>query len=274
MNKNNLYQIFQGYVDKFDYFNDESHTEYYKWQICHEFPILMKKALESQEEDFSKALYEVKKGTYNIIDSYTTPFNGLVELSRKEPETVRKMFIDLYQEDGGDLAIRMEKIADFFKRAEELLEKSEYAGSYLFKQNSHSVSSYLFLNDPDNHYMYKASHCQAFADCIEFYSDWGSGDNIKLDVYHRMCDEVLQEILNAPELLNTDRSRYDDRLKLLPGELHKDSNKHIFFFDIIYCASSYSLYGGINYRKRNAKEKNLYLAEKQKAEAVLQSGSL
>ena len=55
MNKNNLYQIFQGYVDKFDYFNDESHTEYYKWQICHEFPILMKKALESQEEDFSKA---------------------------------------------------------------------------------------------------------------------------------------------------------------------------------------------------------------------------
>ena len=31
------------------------------------------------------------------------------------------------------------------------------------------------------------------------------------------------------------------------------------------------LYGGINYKKRNAKEKNLYLAEKQKAEAVLQS---
>lgn len=186
----------------------------------------MKKALESPEEDFAKSLYEVKKCTYNIIDSYTTPFNGLVELSRKDPEIVRKMFIDLYQDDNGDLTIRMEKIADFFKRAEELLGKSEYSGSYLFKQNSHSVSSYLFLNDPDNHYMYKASHCQAFADCIEFYSDWGSGDNIKLDVYQRMCDEVLQEILNAPELLNTDRSRYDDRLKLLPGELHKDSNKH------------------------------------------------
>ena len=271
MNKNNLYQIFQGYIDKFDYFNDETHTEYYKWQICHSFPLLMKKALESPEEDFAKALYEVKKCTYNIIDSYTTPFNGLVELSRKDPEIVRRMFIDLYQNDNGDLTIRMEKIADFFKRAEELLGKSEYSGSYLFKQNSHSVSSYLFLNDPDNHYMYKASHCQAFADCIEFYSDWGSGDNIKLDVYHRMCDEVLQEILNAPELLNTDRSRYDDRLKLLPGELHKDSNKHILLFDIIYCASSYSLYGGINYKKRNAKEKNLYLAEKQKAEAVLQS---
>lgn len=271
MNKNNLYQIFQGYIDKFDYFNDETHTEYYKWQICHNFPLLMKNALESTEEDFAKSLYEVKKCTYNIIDSYTTPFNGLVELSRKDPEIVRKMFIDLYQDDNGDLMIRMEKIADFFKRAEELLGKSEYSGSYLFKQNSHSVSSYLFLNDPDNHYMYKASHCQAFADCIEFYSDWGSGDNIKLDVYHRMCDEVLQEILNAPELLNTDRSRYDGRLKLLPGELHKDSNKHILLFDIIYCASSYSLYGGINYKKRNAKEKNLYLAEKQKAEAVLQS---
>ena len=84
MNKNNLYQIFQGYIDKFDYFNDETHTEYYKWQICHNFPVLMKKTLESPEENFARSLYEVKKCTYNIIDSYTTPFNGLVELSRKE----------------------------------------------------------------------------------------------------------------------------------------------------------------------------------------------
>lgn len=271
MNKNNLYQIFQGYIDKFDFLNNETHGEYYKWQICNEYPTLMKKALESSDDEFPKALYEVKKCTQNIIDSYTTPFNGLVELSRKSPETVRKMFIDLYQEDGGDLMIRMEKISDFFKRGEELLEKSEYSGSYLFKQNSHSVSSYLFLNDPDNHYMYKASHCNAFADCIEFYTDWGSGDNIKLDVYHRLCDEVLHEVLNSPELLKTDQSRFDDKLKLRPGELHKDSNKHILLFDIIYCASAYSLYGGINYKKRNSKEKKLYLIEKQKAEEVLQS---
>lgn len=65
------------------------------------------------------------------------------------------MFIDLYQNDGNDLKIRMEKMSDFFRRSEELLENSDYKGSYLFKQNSHSVSSYLFLNDPENHYMYK-----------------------------------------------------------------------------------------------------------------------
>lgn len=271
MNKNNIHQIFQEYIDKFDFLNEEPRIEYYKWQICNEYPILMKKALDSQQDDFPKALYEVKKCTQNLIDSYTTPFNGLVELSRKEPETVQKMFIDLYTADDGDLSIRMEKIADFFKRSEELLAKSEYSGSYLFKQNSHSISSYLFLNDPDNHYMYKASQCNAFEDCIEFYDDWGLGDNINLNVFHRMCDEVIQEIKESPELLKIDQSRFDARLKLRPGELHNDINKHILLFDIIYCSGTYSLYDGINYKKRNAKEKNLYLAEKKKAEETLQS---
>lgn len=29
-----------------------------------------------------------------------------------------------------------------------------------------------------------------FADCIEFYDDFGMGDHVKLKTYYRMCDEL------------------------------------------------------------------------------------
>ena len=265
MNQNNLRQIFQQYIDRFEYCNTDGRDEYYKWQACHEFPILMKKALSSSDEELSRALYEAKKATYNIIDSYTQPFYGLVEFAKDQPDKVRGILTDLYADDGGDLKAQMEKIADFFKRCDELSKDS-----FLFKQNSHSVSALLFLNDPDHHYMYKATQSKAFADCVEFYDEWGSGDNIKLDVYYRMCDELVSEIKNCKELLDVDASRFDGRLKINGGDLHPDTEKHLLAFDIIYCSTVYDLYGGVSYTKRDMKEKQAFISNKAKAETLKQ----
>lgn len=270
MNGNNLQQIFQHYIDNFEYINEPGRQEYYKWQVCNSFPDLMKKALSADKDSFPAALYEAKKCTENIIDSYTQPFSGLVEFSREDPEAVRKMFLNLYADDGGDIKIQMEKISDFFNKSNELLDKYT-PGSFLYKQNSHAVSAYLFLNDPDNHYMYKATQSQRFADCVEFYDDWGTGDNIKLDKYYRMCDELVAEIMDSSALLKNDESRFDGRLKILGGPLHPDKKKHILAFDIIYCCSVYDLFDGIAYTKRNAKEKQLYLSEKTKAQNLKKS---
>ncbi len=265
MNRNKLYQIFQQYINKFEELNSGNHKEYFKWQAAHEFPGLMKKALAAGDEEFSRALYEVKKATVNIIDSYTQPFAGLVEFAKTEPDKVRRMLMDLYSDDGGDLKVQMQKIAEFFRRSEELSKDS-----FLFKQNSHSVSALLFLNDPDHHYMYKATQSKAFADCVEFYDDWGTGDNIKLDVYYRMCDELVSEIKNCKELLDVDASRFDGRLKISGGALHPDKEKHLLAFDIIYCSTVYDLYSGFSYTKRDMKEKQVYLAGKAKAELLKQ----
>ncbi len=267
MNRNNLQQIFRHYIDKFEYINNDINEEYYKWQVCHQYPILMKKALSADDEHFADALKEVKKCTFNIIDSYTQPFAGFVEFARTEPDVVRGIFNDLYADDGGDIKIRKEKIEDFFKHSDDQLSRL-MPDSHLYKQNSHSVSAYLFLNDPNNHYMYKAVQSQRFADCIEFYDDWGVGDNIRLDIYHRMCDELVAFINECPELLETDKSRFDGGLKLHGGELHPDEKKHILAFDLIYCCSVYDLFDGISYTKRNMKEKQLYLAEKKKAQSL------
>jgi hypothetical protein len=264
MDKNNLQQVFEHYIENFAMVNDAEHEEYYKWQVCAEFHDLMDKAIVAPEQEFSAALYKAKVSTSNIIDSFTQPFYGLVKYAEEEPETVRRMFIELYAPDGGDLTVRMEKIAAFFDKSNELLEKY-YPGSYLYRQNSHSVSSYLFLYDPDNHYMYKATECKTMADCIGFYDDWGTGDNIRLDVFYRMCDEILDGINHCPELLRTNESRYDGSLHMREGKLHPDKNKHLLLFDIIYCCQTYNLFGIIPFAKPNSKEKKLILEYRQKA---------
>lgn len=107
------------------------------------------------------------------------------------------------------------------------------------------------------------------ADCIEFYDDWGTGDNIKLDVYYRMCDEILAEMKECPALITTNKSRYDGALKLKPGKLHEDAELHILLFDIIYCSHVYNLFDSITFARPKSKEKQLIIEQKNKAKTLL-----
>ena len=266
MNKTHIQQIFAHYIDKFDTINDQKNREYYKWLVARKFRCLMDEALASDDDKFAEALYKAKVSTENIIDSYTQPFHGLVEFARREPNTVKRMFLDLYEDDGGDLGVQQEKISFFFKSSRILLEKY-FPGSYRYEQNSHSVSAYLFLYDPDHHYMYKATQAGIFADCIEFYDDWGTGDNIKLDIYYRMCDWIVEQIKSAKELLDTDAGRF-----ALPegNDMFPDSEKHMLAFDLIYCCSVYDLFDGISFNRPKSKDKQLIVANKKKAAALLE----
>ena len=42
--------------------------------------------------------------------------------------------------------------------------------------------------------MFKSTEAKAFADCYEFGEDIGSGQTFRLDVYYRMCRELVDEI--------------------------------------------------------------------------------
>ncbi len=266
MNENHIQQIFQHYMDNFEYLNSEKGpnnedgpNEVYKWYAGKGFRPLMDIALAASAADFPKTLYEALKCSENLIDSYTTPFYGMIDFARREPETVRQMFLDLYEGDQSDLVAVQKRIDVFYNKNMELLEKYN-PGSFMYKPDFHAISGYLFLYYPEEHYMYKASNANIFADCIEFYDDWGSGMNVKLDVYYRMCDWVVEQIMNSPALIATDRSRFE-----LPrgAEMAPDANKHILLFDLIYCSSVYDLFKGITFVRPKSKEKHL-IAEKRK----------
>ena len=264
MNENRLNQIFSHYIDQFERINTPGNGEYYKWQIIKRFHNEMNDALAATAEKFPSMLYSLKKLSDNLIDSYTQPFNGLVKFAEKEPETVRQMFLDLYQEDGGNLDERQKRVYDFLVRSHALRDKY-YPDSYLYKDDMHSVTGYLFLYDPDHNYIFKATHAQIFADCVEFYQDWGSGDTVDLKIYYRMCDELVEAIKKNEELMATDASRFDGGWGEDPNTLYPDSEKHILAFDLIYCCSTYGLYDGITFSRPKSKERHLMQERKEKA---------
>lgn len=260
MNYQHLQEIIERYIDLFPVTNGPVHMEYYKWQIIYRFRPMMDEALAASDADFPGKLYAVKKLTANVIDSYTQPLNGLVEFSKKEPAAVRTMFSTLFREAEADVKHKQAAIQGFLDQSHKLREKY-FPDSYLYNDDLHSVTGYLFLYAPDHNYLYKATHCRSFADCIEFYDDWGSGETTKLDVFFRMCDEALAAIKENGALMATAASRYD----IDPDHMHPDTEKHILLFDMIYCCSTYNLFKGIHYVVPKNAERQLIQARKDKA---------
>ncbi len=260
MNYNHLQQIMNHYIAFFPESNGPAHTEYYKWQIIQRFRPAMDEALAATDAEFPTKLAAVKKLTRNLIDSYTQPLNGLVMFSRDEPATVRGMFTSLFQAAEKDVVEKQEAIQHFLDQSHQLREKY-YPDSYLYNDDMHSVTGYLFFYDPDYNYLYKATHCRTFADCIEFYDDWGTGEGMKLDVFYRMCDETLEAIRKNEALMGTAASRYE----MGQENMHPDMGKHILLFDLIYCCSTYHLFDGIAYSVPKGSERKVIQDMKEKA---------
>ena len=264
MNYKNLNDIFEHYIEQFEFINKPGNEEYYKWQIAQKFRPLMDVALASSDEAFPKKLLEVRNLTKNLIDSYLQPFYGLVKCAEEEPDAVRQLFLDLFREDGGDLANREERIKSFLKGSHALRDQ-HFEGSYLYTDDFHSVSSYLALYDPDHNYILKQTQSRKFAECIEYYDDWGIGEDVNLATYYKMCNAVAEEIKKNPILIATDASRFDPRLGW--GDLWPDKEKHLLVFDLIFCSTVYDLYSGVSIVKRTAKERVMYEERKAKAKA-------
>lgn len=260
MNRKNLDQVFKVYIEKFEYINNAHNNENYKWHAICEYQRLF----DIDATDFATMLKAVKDATENIIDSYTQPFYGLVNVACEEPECIREAFRALYIPDNGDLALRQTKIDTFLDTCNELIEKY-YPGSYLYKNDQRSAMAYLFFNDPDNHYLYKATETKYLASCVGFYDDWGSMSEFKLDIYHRFCDELIEEIKNTPELVTTHNSRFDT----VSETMYQDDELHVLAFDIIYCAYTYGLYSGLDLTKVTATDRKLYYERKLKAKELL-----
>ena len=259
MNKKHLNQIFEAYISKFQYMNEPPQVEYYKWAAIQEF----QEVFDLEAPDFHAMLKKAKLATSNVIDSYNQPFGGLVKFAEEEPETVRSMFRALFVEDGGDLTIRKQKINAFLADCDKLLDKYS-PGSFLYKNDLRSAMGYLFFHDPDHHYLYKATEATYLADCVEFYDDWGTMSAFKMEIWHRFCDELIKEIKATPEIIETHRSRFENKKQ----PMHPDNELHVLLFDIIYCAHTYNLYSGINVVKITSAARKLYLENKAKAQAL------
>ena len=266
MNKKNLHLIFDNYIEKFEHTTSPECDESYKWRIAHRFHDLM----DPESPSFAAGLKDAQRLSANLIDSgHRFCFSALVACAEQEPESVRALFKVLFADDGGDLTVRKEKIERFIKDANALTSRL-HSSSAVFMNDWRSAMGYLFLYDPDNHYLYKATEANSFASCIEFYDDWGAGANFKMEVYYRMCDNLVEEIRGSEALLATNEGRFYDKDGVRLEGMHPDVNYHILAFDIIYGApeSRYNFYEGIPYSDITAKARRVHEERRKKAEEL------
>ncbi len=269
MNQKNLNQIFDEYIKQFSIINNETNAEYKKWQTAFQFPVLMKNALAKEGPEFVAGLEIARSAAGTLIDDRMQSMKGMVQLSRKLPNTVKELFLELYAGEHDTPAERSTRIASFIIKSNDLLEQY-FPDENRYLQNDQSVMAYLFFNDPEHCFMYEGAASRHFGDVIEFFEDWGSGIHLNLAVYQEMCEAVLAELLENPVIRFLDQSRFDGRLKTTPGELHPDTNKHILLYDIMHCMNVYHMDENISFRRLSAKDRRQMLAEQEEAKPVIE----
>ncbi|MBQ1734393.1 MAG: hypothetical protein II038_05875 [Lachnospiraceae bacterium] len=264
MNKKVLYELFDGYISKFDIFNmpEPGDDENYKWEAVANF----QRVFDLDAEDFASVLKKARKASRNLVDSTVQPFGGLVVMAEEkgESETIRGMFRDLFEADKEDLAGQQRRIDEFLRQCDILLEK-HFPGSFMYRNDQRSAMAYLWLHDPERYYLCKTTEAGYFAKCVGFYDDWGTYANFKLPVYYRFCDELVAAIREYQPLVNTHISRFENTTRTF----HPDHNLHILAFDLIFCVGHYNLFG--TNQPLSSQEIKLYLAQKEKAKQHMQA---
>ena len=261
MNRSHFDQIIDNYAARFAELNTGDNSEVYKWEIAAEFRPMMDATLAVDDTDFPAKLAAVVLLTEQTIDNgVELAFHALADYARSEPQAVRNALHQLLTPDGGDLEARTQRFSEFLGFCESMRAKY-YPDSWRYRASIRLPMMITGFYDPDHYYMYKASQAQAYADCVEFYDDWGSGARMDLRIYHRMCDELIETIKSHPQFSNI----RDDRVKFAKKPLHPDTELHILAFDVIFCSTVYNLFEGIHYSVRNAEEKRIHLEKMNEA---------
>lgn len=154
------------------------------------------------------------------------PKKMILYFAKKEPETVRNMFVNLFNESIG-LSRRIES----FRNTSEVL-LSQYASENMnaHYQNLNVVSTYLFLRFPEKYYVYKEGKFKNFANKIE-YSDLPKRGSFEiLQSYYNMCDKILDIVKSDDELVKIGFDRFK-------GMGFADGGLHLITEEIVYIGS-------------------------------------
>ena len=251
MNKNQLDRLIEQYIDRFEELNSEPNSEGYKWETFQKFTDSWNIDSPDFKGMFEDAFKDLKSN--NLLQSgQFQPVIGILDLLKhqEEIEYVREAFRDLFVDDGGDITAREKRIHTFVEKINN--KTLQYDPNTKFrKQNLRSALFYLNLWKPNENYIFKATEAEKFAEAIEFSNDFGQGITFNLEIYYRMCDEVLEELAKNKELIEIHTARLENL------GVDFDDELHILVYDLMYCsaADAYNFYGKMIIRKSKASER-------------------
>ncbi len=179
--------------------NDEK----FKWQAVKGF----QDKWDIEANNFYTMLKSSLDKTFNLLaSSHYFPRKMIEEFAQKEPEAVRQMFIDLFDESI-DLYNRM----DLFKnKSQKLLEKYWDKNKQHF-QTENTLTTYLWLRYPDKYYIYKFEEAKSLSSELSCNYNFKAGDyknNIKnlMGLYDEICLELSKDV----ELKQIMQSKLED----------------------------------------------------------------
>ncbi len=215
INKEKLRRAIEDYKKDFgERFKDEK----YKWEAVKHF----QDNWDIDAENFSAMLKNALSKTGNLLVASRWFPEGMIEqFATEEPETVREMFIELFDEEQ-DIYVRIDA---FKNKSNELLLKYGNGASNHY-QDEHAISVYLRHYYPDRYYIYKFGEMKKVASVIDADYTFKKGDyenNFKNG--QKMYEEIRLELLNDSELADMlfaelSEDCYQDReLNILAGDV-------------------------------------------------------
>lgn len=259
MNIANLHKLIERYEENFDFINNSSNNEAFKWRAVKQFRDVWFSE-EAKSMRFSDMFTLAKKESSVMIDnSRVSPTNGIVKVAEQEQDAMEYLFRNvLLAKDNGDLIVRQNNM-DIFLAEFEKLRMKYFPQCWKYKQDRHAVMCYLVFLNPEDNYIYRYSDVETFAQYIEFGMDIGSGDAFRLDVYYQMCDQIVLALREHTALI-------DRHLTFLNEEHYRDESLHLLAFDIMYCARTYNLYEGLSHAPKKLSTKAYTEAQRREKE--------
>ena len=238
MNYENLHELINRYESNIPLIYDGEGQELFKWKAMYTWRQEWFKP-ENSFDNFADRFSAAKKEFSLFIDnSHMHPSSGVIKLWEKEPDTVEHLFRDVLFADAGEEVTSVQDHMDAFLEQYEALRQRHYPANWSFKQDRHSASVFLAMNDPDFNYVYKSSEALVTAKYIDFGFNIGSGVSFRLDHYYQMCDEIVAALKEHETLLAKHFSRLKDGY-------YVDNSLHLLAFDLMYCCRTYGFYKGL-----------------------------
>lgn len=217
MNNHKVREIIKLYKLHFSTIHNE---EIYKWRAVKCF----QDNWNIDAPDFLTMLDKSFASTKNLLDSGKYfPKRMLHEYVTREPETVRQLFKELYNENT-DLIERIEIFRENIVLLHErhLNIKNNY-------QDHRAILVYLCLYYPDIYYLFKFSMFKDFIILIDYPFKPKRNDVQNILEYLTLCEIIRAEIIKDTELLELHKTRINKNE-------FSDSSYHILTQDIIYAA--------------------------------------
>lgn len=200
--------------------------EGYKWRMINSF----KSNWNIYAENLPEMLNLSLKETGNILDSNKNyPRRMIIRFAEAEPDTVRKMFIDLYDES----VDVNERIAKFISEAQ-MLCNTYYPGKQHYQRPT-AISVYLWLNNPEKYTLYKYTEFKRTCDYLKNDFIPKKGDlNNNYNENNKLISEISEVIKKDSDLINKLRSVLDNKCYPDPNYLTLGQDVLIFIAREMY----------------------------------------